>query len=626
MQKNTGVLFIDGEDDVIEDETGRHIIEDGGGTGMYSSTGQQADGLSSVFIGSDSYKKIAADTDFDFGSGDFTIDFWVMRTGLGYGGIFTSGLADGSTDYHSQPFSVHDNYGTVEFRMSNTSGNNWEFDVTSCGSITLWSWSHIAIVRSGDTIKTYNNGNLVSTVDVTGFTAATPGAYIEFGRGYSARASTGGAIYFTGFIDNLRVAKEALWTTDFDSTDKEALGYVETDANPNRPGKLSRLYDVTLKRGNRGANAEGYWRPTLSEFFMTDHDYVKTLVPTWDGAYSQAQTINTTGAKSAEYFTIGGDHYLFVANYRNSTVYTIQSIIYKWNGTTFVQHQSITTNGANKAKFFTIGEDSYLGVANLLGNTSYVYKWDGNYFQSFQSFTTYYGVDMEHFTIDGDAYIALANHYDGATRSPASKIYKWNGTNFSEFQSIIGTGAYDWEFFTMEGSHYLALANYYDGTNYANMYTTIYKWNGSTFISQQTITGNAPASIEFFTIGSRQFLAIINHYDGSNYTLNSYIYKWDGSNFVEFQSIPTNGGKDVHSFTIGTSHFVSFLNAVGDDLITYKWNGSSFEIAATLVVGGNTQGHAVFEMDGTFYMVPVMYMDGTSYNTTTPIYTLDVTS
>lgn len=38
---------------------------------------------------------------------------------------------------------------------------------------------------------------------------------------------------------------------------------------------LSDIYDVTLKLRNRGANKEGYYRPTLSEFFMTDHDFMR---------------------------------------------------------------------------------------------------------------------------------------------------------------------------------------------------------------------------------------------------------------------------------------------------------------------------------------------------------------
>lgn len=51
------------------------------------------------------------------------------------------------------------------------------------------------------------------------------------------------------------------------------------------PTLLSEIYDVTLKRGNRGANKLGWIRPTVGEFFMTNKDFRKILnfTPTiWD--------------------------------------------------------------------------------------------------------------------------------------------------------------------------------------------------------------------------------------------------------------------------------------------------------------------------------------------------------
>lgn len=38
---------------------------------------------------------------------------------------------------------------------------------------------------------------------------------------------------------------------------------------------LSEIYDVTLKRSNRGANKQGWVRPTLGEFFMTHRDFTR---------------------------------------------------------------------------------------------------------------------------------------------------------------------------------------------------------------------------------------------------------------------------------------------------------------------------------------------------------------
>lgn len=38
---------------------------------------------------------------------------------------------------------------------------------------------------------------------------------------------------------------------------------------------LSEIYDVTLKRGNRGASAQSWIRPTIGEFFVTHMDFQK---------------------------------------------------------------------------------------------------------------------------------------------------------------------------------------------------------------------------------------------------------------------------------------------------------------------------------------------------------------
>lgn len=38
---------------------------------------------------------------------------------------------------------------------------------------------------------------------------------------------------------------------------------------------LSEIYDVTIKRGNRCANAYGWVRPTIGESFISNKDFTK---------------------------------------------------------------------------------------------------------------------------------------------------------------------------------------------------------------------------------------------------------------------------------------------------------------------------------------------------------------
>jgi len=88
------------------------------------------------------------------------------------------------------------------------------------------------------------------------------------------------------------------------------------------------------------------------------------------------------GAIDWEYFEIEGYHYLAVANHHNNTTGTINSIIYRWNNSIrqFEFYQAIRTNWAYDWEFFTIGDNFFLVVANNRNATSYnidsvLYNW-----------------------------------------------------------------------------------------------------------------------------------------------------------------------------------------------------------------------------------------------------------
>jgi len=302
---------------------------------------------------------------------------------------------------------------------------------------------------------------------------------------------------------------------------------------------------------------------------------INSKIYKWNGSsFVEFQSIATNGARNWEYFTIGADHYLAVANAYNGSSYNIDSKIYKWNGSSFVEFQSIATIAATNWEYFTIGTDYYLVVA--YGATynidSKIYKWNGNLFNEFQSIATLGAFDWEHFTIGTDHYLAVANYISGATYNINSKIYKWNGLSFVEFQSIATQGAYNWEYFQIGTDHYLAVANSYNGSSY-NINSKIYKWNGTSFVEFQSIATNGAINWKYFQIGADHYLAVANNYNGTIFSINSKTYKWNGTTFIEFQSIPTNGGMDFEHFTIGADHYLALVN---------YYNGSSFNINSVI--------------------------------------------
>ena len=99
-----------------------------------------------------------------------------------------------------------------------------------------------------------------------------------------------------------------------------------------------------------------------------------------NGEFQEFQSVSTNGASGWQFFSIGTDHYLVVANYSNGSTHNIDSKIYQWNGSNFVEFQSIPTNGARDWEFFTIGTDHYMVVANLYNGSTYnidskIFQW-----------------------------------------------------------------------------------------------------------------------------------------------------------------------------------------------------------------------------------------------------------
>lgn len=145
--------------------------------------------------------------------------------------------------------------------------------------------------------------------------------------------------------------------------------------------------------------------------------------------FETQQTIATIGALDWESFEIGGETYLAVANHHNDSSYNVDSMIYKWNGTLFVEFQAVPTNSACDWESFEIDGETYLAVANYHNDSSYninsrIYKWDGTSFVEVQTIPTNGACDWENFEINGETYLAVANYHNDSTKNIDSRIYQ----------------------------------------------------------------------------------------------------------------------------------------------------------------------------------------------------------
>lgn len=154
-------------------------------------------GSGSVSFSGSNYLTYAANAAFGFGSGNYTIEAWVYGNFAGaYNTVFDNRVssATGIAIYAgtSGTLSVADNSAII----------------ISAGAISTNTWTHIAVVRNGNTITAYVNGSSVGTATDTRTYATSAGAVVA--------VNSSGSQGFTGQISNLRVVKgTAVYTSNF---------------------------------------------------------------------------------------------------------------------------------------------------------------------------------------------------------------------------------------------------------------------------------------------------------------------------------------------------------------------------------------------------------------------------
>jgi len=301
MAQNLGNLFIDGED-VIEDETGNHSITAVGGAAI--STSEKKFGDSSIYFdGINDYLTIPHHADFELTNGNFTYDFWWYPTDLAISGrsAFISKVSDSNM---------------FAFAYERTSGKlciciadpDWGTDYGTKDDFSNNTWYHLAVVRNGTGVKIYVDGVEDFSVNIGTNSIVTDTSALQIGewggvQGWKPK----------GYLDNIRITKgTALWTSDFDVDDTDAMFYTGVEENPYiRPDLITELYN-TGSRGNlRGKASEGFIRPTIKQFF-TSEDFEETpslvflgygdLVPTWEtgDVFTQGNVVLTTNDSSMD--------------------------------------------------------------------------------------------------------------------------------------------------------------------------------------------------------------------------------------------------------------------------------------------------------------------------------------
>ena len=174
-------------------------------------TAQFKFGTASLLLnGSNDWLSVPASADWNFGTGDFTIDCWIrLHAAPSNTNSSIASQNSGANDYWW--FYLHDEGGgnyTLRFFDRNS---GVDLTVTSSSqALSLNTWYHVAMVRYGTDWRVYLNGTSIgSTTQV--HTCVTSVDVLAIGD-----FSSGGDYFLNGWIDELRISKGiARWTANF---------------------------------------------------------------------------------------------------------------------------------------------------------------------------------------------------------------------------------------------------------------------------------------------------------------------------------------------------------------------------------------------------------------------------
>jgi hypothetical protein len=204
---NTGTLLVNGSFDEVTSIAPAKFRTESTTVyaGMLDEVSLPAGAVS--FNGSSTYLSVPYSSNFDFGNGDFTIEFWMYTSSSGNSNRGLMAFSHNASNY-AQALWFFSTASTISFWCS-SNGTAW--DVASnvaTGTFALNTWYHVAVSRSGSSIRLFFNGVLQNTVTFAGTLTGT------YDRNWIGATTANG--YYNGLLSNIRVVKgTAVYTANF---------------------------------------------------------------------------------------------------------------------------------------------------------------------------------------------------------------------------------------------------------------------------------------------------------------------------------------------------------------------------------------------------------------------------
>ena len=214
-----------------------------------------------------------------FGTGDFTIEFWFYTNRIGVTQHLYDGRGTGAGSNTAVLIQISSSNNIRFFTTSN-------YRITGSSTLKANTWYHVALTRTGSTHTLYVDGSSDGTYSNAGMDYTGPT------NNFSAIGSDdngAGAYGLTGYISNLRVAKELIYSAAFTVPTTELAPTPDTTLLCcQSPGNVQASFgDPILTAFSKNTNSKG---PEASRFtpnspvgFSTTSDVGSQYGSTFDG-------------------------------------------------------------------------------------------------------------------------------------------------------------------------------------------------------------------------------------------------------------------------------------------------------------------------------------------------------
>ncbi len=175
---------------------------------------------------------------------------------------------------------------------------------------------------------------------------------------------------------------------------------------------------------------------------------------------------------------------------------------------------------------------------------SVIYEWDGSSFVEFQQIRSKWAYNWHPLWIGDSFFVAHADHVE------PSLLYRWDGERFVEHQELRDHAGRAFASFERDGDHFVIVVG-------LAAPPIVMRWDGDRFLPIQELPGLGAREVRAVEHDGRLFVIRINFILGTPLDpepeLVSQVYEWlDGALHVVAE-FPTCGGTDVKIVSVGAT-------------------------------------------------------------------------